>query len=92
MEQTLLALQMFLHGQDDRPDTWLKNGLFLPSKSPTAWHHGMAHALFSTHLHSLDGPMAMEEQRPSLETPTWQTNDRPKNSPLNGHFWTLNGP
>ena len=35
--------------------------------SPTTWHHGMAHALFPTHLHSFDGPIAVEEQRPSLE-------------------------
>ena len=52
--------------------------LVFTSKSPTPWHHGMAHALFPTHLHSLDGAIAMEEQRPSLETPTQQTNNRPK--------------
>ena len=43
---------------------------------PNLWHHGMAHALFPTYLHSLDGPIAMEELRPSWETPTRQTNDR----------------
>ena len=56
--------------------------LVFTSKSPTPWHHGMAHAIFPTHLHSFDGPIAMEEQRPSSETPTWQTNDRPK---FSGH-------
>ena len=51
-----------------------KRLVFTP-KSPTPWHHGMAHALFPTHLYSFDGRIAMEEQRPLLETPTWQTND-----------------
>ena len=34
--------------------------------SPNPWHHAVAHAIFSTNLHSFDGPIAMEEQRPSL--------------------------
>ena len=42
VEQSPLALQMFLHGQYDRPATWLQNGLFSPRNSPppgtTAWH------------------------------------------------------
>ena len=50
--------------------------LVFTSKLPTLWHHGMAHAIFTTPLRSFDGPIAMEEQRPSLETPTRQTNDR----------------
>ena len=73
--------------------------LVFTSKSPTPWHHGMAHALFPTHLHSFDGPIAMEEQQPSLETPTQQTNDRPEFSgqsslerTQNSHFWTPNRP
>ena len=45
---------------------------------PTPWHHGMAQALFCTHLHSFDGPIAMEDQRPPLKTPTRQTNGRPQ--------------
>ena len=49
--------------------------LVFSSKSPTPWHHGMAHALFPTHLHAFDGLVGMEEQRPSLETPTRHTND-----------------
>ena len=32
--------------------------LFFTSKLPTPWHHGMAHALFPTNLHSSDGPIA----------------------------------
>ena len=44
--------------------------LVFTSKSPTPWHHGMAHALFTTHLYSFDGPIAMEEELPSLQTPT----------------------
>ena len=73
--------------------------LVFTSKSPTPWHHGMAHALFPTHLHSFDGPIAMEEQRPSLETPVRQINDRLEFSRRssckklkNGHFWTLSWP
>ena len=42
VEQSPLALQMFLHGQYDRRATWLQNGLFSPRNSPprgtTAWH------------------------------------------------------
>ena len=42
VEQSPLALQMFLHGQDDRHETWLKNSLFSPRNRPprgtTAWH------------------------------------------------------
>ena len=42
MLQSPLALQMFLHGHDVCPETWLKNGLFSPPNSPprgtTAWH------------------------------------------------------
>ena len=52
--------------------------LVFTSKSPTSWHHSVAHALFPTHLHSFDGSIAMEEQRSSLATPTRQTNDRPE--------------
>ena len=52
--------------------------LVFTSKSPTPWRHGMAHALFTTHLYSFDGSIAMEEELPSLETPTRPTNDRPE--------------
>ena len=42
VEETPLALQMCLHGQDDRPETWLKNGSFSPENGPpcgtTAWY------------------------------------------------------
>ena len=73
--------------------------LVFTSKSPTPWHHGMAHALFSTDLYSFHGPIAMEEQRPSLETPAPQVNECCEFSGQwsskgleNGHFWTINGP
>ena len=49
--------------------------LVFTSKMPTPYHHGMVHALFPAHLHSFDGTIAMEEQRPSLETRTRHTND-----------------
>ena len=52
----------------------------------------MAHAFFPTHSHCFDGPISMEEQRPSQEVPTWYNNDRPEFSgqsssklPRNGH-------
>ena len=38
--------------------------LVFTSESPTPWHHGMAHALFPTHLQSFDCPIAIDEQRP----------------------------
>ena len=47
---------------------------FFTSKLPIPWHHGVAQKFFPAHLHSFDGPIAMDEQQPSLETPTWQTN------------------
>ena len=44
--------------------------LIFTSKWTTVWHHGMVHALLNTHLPSFHSPFAMEEQRPSLQTPT----------------------
>ena len=38
-------------------------------KWTTVWHHSMVHAVLNTHLRPLDSPIAMEEQRPSLQTP-----------------------
>ena len=42
VEQSPLALQMFLHGQDDPPETCVQNGLFSPQNRPPrgtmAWH------------------------------------------------------
>ena len=52
--------------------------LVFTSKLPTPRHHGMAHALFPSHLHSFDGLIAMEEVWASLETPTRPTNDAPE--------------
>ena len=67
--------------------------LVFTSKSPTPWHHGMAHTLFPTHLRSFDGPIAVQEQRPSLETRTGRPtivlscqDDRPINSPKKAIF------
>ena len=56
-----------------------KHGSKMPHftyKWTTVWHHGMVHALLNTHLPSFDGPNAMKEQRPSLETPAWRSGDR----------------
>ena len=70
MEERPLALQMCFHGQDDFPESGLKKRLIFTSKWTTVWHHGMVHALLNTDLHSFDSPITMEEQRPSLQTPT----------------------
>ena len=50
--------------------------LIFTSKWTTVWHHGMVHALLNTHLASFHSPIAMEEQRPSLQTPTSYPGDR----------------
>ena len=44
--------------------------LIFTSKWTTVWHHGMVHALLNTHLPSFNSPIATEEQRASLQTPT----------------------
>ena len=36
----------------------------------SAWHHAVRDALWNTHLRSFDCPIAVEEERPSVETPT----------------------
>ena len=68
MEQRLLALEMRLHNKDNRAQIRLKNGSFSPQ--PTSWKHRMVHALLNNDLHSFHSAIAMEEQRPSLKTPT----------------------
>ena len=50
--------------------------LIFTSNWTTAWHHSMVHAILNTHLPSFDSPLAMKEQRPSLQTPTWHNDDR----------------
>ena len=73
VEERSLALEMCLHGHDDGPKTCSKraqNRLVFTSKWTTVWHHGMVQAVLNTHLPSFDSPIAMEEQRPSLQTPT----------------------
>ena len=39
------------------------------SKWTMAWHHGVRDTSVNTHLQSFDSPIAVEEERPSLETP-----------------------
>ena len=58
-----------LNFQDDRPEKGRKRLIFT-SKWTTVWHHGMIHAVLNTHLPSFDSPIAMGEQRPSLQTRT----------------------
>ena len=39
------------------------------SKWTTVWHYGVEDASFNTHLQPLHSPIAMDGDRPSLETP-----------------------
>ena len=50
--------------------------LIFNSKWTTVWDHGVQDALLNTHLQSFDSPIAMEEERPSLETLTWECHAR----------------
>ena len=42
----------------------------------TAKHHCVEHALLNTHLHSLDSPIVVKEERPHWKPPTSGTGDR----------------
>ena len=64
------TLQICLHGQDNRPENTAQKRLIFTSRWTTMWQHGMIHAVLNTHLPSFDSPIAMEEQRPSLQTRT----------------------
>ena len=46
-----------------------KSPLFNP-KWITGKHHRVEHASLNTHLHSLDRPIVVEEERPHLKPPT----------------------
>ena len=70
MEKERVALDMVLHVQDDHPEKRLKNSSFFASKWTMALHHGVGYASLNTHLQSFDSPIPMEEEWPSLETPT----------------------
>ena len=61
-------------------------------KSLTPWHHSMAHASFTTHLHSFDGQIATEQQCPHWKhlrgrlTIVLGFQDRPENNPKTAIF------
>ena len=46
--------------------------LTFTSKWTTAWQNGVEDASLNPHLQSFGSPIAMEERRPSLRTPTWR--------------------
>ena len=96
VEERPLALQMCPHDQDDRPETWLKNGLIFTSKWTTVWHQGMVHAVLNPHLPAFHSPIAIGEQRKHLLGVAAIVlnfhDDRPENSPKKSQFWTLNQP
>ena len=66
VQQSPLALQMFLHGHYDCPKTWLKNGLFSPRNRPprgtTEWHT----------------PYSPPICIPLMAQSLWKKNDRPE--------------
>ena len=73
--------------------------LIVTSKWTTTLHHSKRDASSNTHLQSFDRPSGVEEEQPSLETPTWHTgiiqdiqDGQPENWLKICHFWTLNGP
>ena len=70
IEEKQLALERVMQVQDDHPEKTAQKRLIFTSKWTTAWHHGVADALLNTHLQSFNSPIPMEEERPSLETPT----------------------
>ena len=43
--------------------------LIFTSKWTITWHHGVRDASLNTHLQSFDGPVIVEEEQPSVETP-----------------------
>ena len=99
VEERLLALEMRIHSQDDRPETRLKNGLFSPQNGPprgtTAWYMPyctrICHHLIAQSLWKNNGP----HWKHLHGTPTIVLNfhdDRPENSPKTAIFWTLTWP
>ena len=86
------TVAMVLNVEDNRPQKQLKKVLIFTAKWATTWLHGVREASMNTHLRSFDSPIAVEEEQPSLETPTWDTGDRPELS--GGSFWKQaeNGP
>ena len=70
MEEERPALEIVLHIQDDDPKKTVEKRLIFTQKWTTILHHGVGDASLNTHLQSFDSPMAMEEERPSLETPS----------------------
>ena len=78
VKERQLALQMCFYGQDDGPEKMAQKWLIFTSKWTTVRHHSVVDALLNTHLPSFNSPVAIKEQRPSLETPTRHTDDRPE--------------
>ena len=56
------TLAIVLDFQDDHP----KNRLIYTSKLTSAWHQRMRFASLNTSLQSFDGPIIVEEKRPSF--------------------------
>ena len=91
MEERPLALEMFLHSQDDQNTA--QKRLIFTSKWTTALHHGMAHTLVNTHLQSLIVQCQWKKNGPHwkcpLDTPAIIPNfqdNRRENSPKTAIF------
>ena len=88
MEQDSLALQMFLHGQYDRLERWLKNALVSPRNHPprgtTPYSPPICSPLMAQSLWKNNGPHWKHLRgRPTIVLGF--QDDRPENSPK-GHF------
>ena len=64
------TLVIVLNFYDDRPEDRFKNGSFSPQNGP---HHVLEDTPLNTHLQSFNGPIILEDERPSLE---WKMNSR----------------
>ena len=96
VEERPLALQMCLHGQDDRPETWLKNGSISPQNGPlygtTAWYMPcltpICHHLIAQSPWKNNGPHCKRPLDTLAIVLSFQ-DDRPENNPktaIFGHY------
>ena len=65
----------------------LWNRLQTAAKAAVAWVHALGHSSCIVHLHSLYGPISVENYWPCLEAGVWRTSDRPGHSGWSRHSW-----
>ena len=90
VEGILLAFEMCLHGWDDRPETRLKNGLFLPQNGPPRGTMPWYMPYWTPICHSLIAQLPWKNNGPHclrpFDTPAIVLNfqdDRPENGKKN---------